>query len=63
MVAPVLQVNVPLQPAAVNVTFSLPHTGAGVDGVTTGATGAVPFVIVTSFDLPLIPQAVVHVAK
>ena len=56
------QVSVPpLQPAAVNVAFSVPQSVVlFVDIV--GAVGVAPVVIVTLFEFPEVPQPVVHVA-
>ena len=62
VVSPVLHFNVPVtQALAVNVTFSLPHTGP-VLPVIVGADGLLNFCIVTGVELLLVPQFVVHVA-
>ena len=61
VVAPVLQVNVPVQPVAVNVAVSLPQMLVLLVA-TVGAAGVEPVVMVITFDAPLVPQALVHVA-
>ena len=61
-VALVLHFTVPpVHPVAVNVAVSLLHK-AGFDGLITGADGVAPVVIVTTFDAPLAPQLLLHVA-
>jgi hypothetical protein len=61
-VALVLHFTVPpVHPVAVNVAVSLLHK-AVFDGLITGAVGVVPVVMVTTFDAPLVPQALLHVA-
>jgi hypothetical protein len=59
--APVFQVNVPLQPLAVKVAVSPAHR-VGLLLVTIGAVGVVPVVIVTTFEVPLVPQLLIHTA-
>ena len=61
VVAPLLHVNVPVQFAAVNVAFSVPHTVVLFD-VILGAFGLLPVVITIAFDAGLSPQIFVHVA-
>ena len=62
VVAPVLQVSVPIQPVAVRVAVSLPHKLILLLA-TVGAVGVVPVVILTTFDAPLVPQAFTQVAE
>ena len=61
VVAPLLHANVPVQPAAVNVAFSVPHTVVLFD-VILGAFGLLPVVITIAFDAGLSPQIFEHVA-
>ena len=61
VVAPVLQVNLPLHPVAVNVAVSFVQIlFLLVD--TVGAVGVVPVVMVITFDAPLVPQLFTQVA-
>ncbi len=60
-VAVVLQVTVPLHPFAVKVAFS-PSQHTVLSVVTTGTLGAVLVPMVIVFELPEVPQLVVHVA-
>jgi hypothetical protein len=57
-----LQVSVPVHPLAVIVAFSVPHK-AVFTVASNGAVGAVPVVIVTSFDFALTPHTFSHVAE
>ena len=61
VVAPVLQVNVPVQPVAVNVAVSLPQMLVLLVA-TVGAAGVEPVVMVITFDAPLVPQPLLHIA-
>ena len=54
-VAPVLQVIVPEQFDAVNFAASVPHKLV-LSATTVGAVGLPPVVIVSAFELPLVPQ-------
>ena len=56
-----IHVSVPVQPLAVRVTLSVPHTSALL-GVNTGAAGLSPVVMVTLTDAGLTPQIFSHVA-
>jgi len=60
-VEPLLHFTVPPQAVAVKVAFSSPHKLA-LSLVIIGALGVPPVVIITAFELPLVPQAVVQVA-
>ena len=60
-VAFVFHFTVPLQPVAVKVADSLPHKLVLLLAIV-GALGEPPVVIITAFDAPLVPQAVVQVA-
>ena len=61
VVAPVLQVNVPVHPVAINVAVSAPQMLVLL-AVTVGAGGVVPVVIVITFEAPLVPQLFIQVA-
>lgn len=60
-VALLLHFTVPPQPVAVRIAESLPHKLVLLLAIV-GAPGGVPVVIITTFDAPLVPQAVVHIA-
>ena len=60
-VAFVLHLTVPVQPSAVNVAVSLLHRLTLFVAIV-GAFGVVPVVIVITFDTPLVPQLLLHVA-
>jgi hypothetical protein len=59
--AELLQVTVPEHPVAVNVAVSLLHRLVLFVAIV-GAFGGVPVVIVTTFDIPLVPQLLLQVA-
>ena len=61
VVAPVLHFRLPTQPVAVKVDVSLGHK-LGLVALTVGATGAVPVLMIIAFELPLVPQVLLHVA-
>jgi hypothetical protein len=56
-----VHINVPLQPAAVNVAFSVPHKAVLFE-VNVGATGTGLVVITIELEFTDVPQLVVHVA-
>jgi hypothetical protein len=60
-VSPVLQVTVPVQLVALITALSPVQTEV-LFGLIVGAAGVVPVTIVTSFDLALVPQLLLHVA-
>ena len=60
-VAPVLQVIVPVHPAAIKAADSVVQISVLLD-VTVGAAGFPPVVIVTGVEATLVPQAFLHVA-
>ena len=60
-VPPTDHVTVPVQPVAVNMAFSVPHTVV-LFAETTGGTGVVPGVTVIAFDAGLLPQLLIHTA-
>jgi len=60
-VALLLHVTVPVQPVAVRVAVSLPQTWVLLADIV-GVVGATPVVIVTEFELPLVPQVEEQVA-
>lgn len=62
VVAPVLQVIVPLQPVAVNVAVSVPQI-VFVFACTSGTVGAGTVVIVITLLAALSPQLVTHFAE
>jgi hypothetical protein len=61
LVAPVLQLRFPLQPVAVKVAVSLAQMLVLLVA-TVGAVGVVPVVIVITFEVPLVPQLLIHTA-
>ena len=60
-VPPTDQVTVPLQPLAVKVAFSVPHT-VDLLVVKVGGCGVAPIVTVIVFDAGLLPQLLIQVA-
>ena len=58
-----LQVTVPLQPVAVIVSFSSPHTLPSPLRATVGGVGAAPVVTVTSLLFAEVPHSLLQVAE
>jgi hypothetical protein len=61
-VAFVFHFTVPLHPVAVKIAVSLLHRLALLLAII-GALGVVPVLIVNTFDTPLVPQLLLHVAE
>ena len=60
-VEPLFQVTEPLQPVAVRIAVSLPHKFVLLLAIV-GALGEPPVVITITFDVGLVPQALIHTA-
>ena len=61
LVAPVLHFKLPEHPLAVKVADSLLHKLV-LSALITGAAGLLPLLIVITFEAPLSPQLLLHVA-